>query len=510
MKVTKIFAGLLALVLVMAGAIPARAESLAVAVDLKAAKVFNFNMGSVNNFVYTGSNSGWNLTLGGKSDTGNASAAAVVSTGLNSSSTRIGIADYGTGPRAVNLGEEEGNSINSAGLIWWLFHHNPIAIAADINLAKVDNINMGAVMNFVYTGANTGLNWTFGGKSDTGKATANSNVSTDLNSSDTTIAICDFESGPMAVNWMEKEDDCQLPGSFCDLGGCCPGPGPGRPHALAAALDLTAVAVHNFNSGFVLNLVATDANSGRNLTLGGKSDTGDAEAESSVATTMNSSTTRISVMEGGTGPMAANVNTGSLALAAQADLVLVTNRNYGAVLNAVSTSANTGENMTGGKKASSDTGNATASSSVASNVNSNNTSVSVANLGSGPVAANVDSGDTCSGPCSDPCIDPCNPQLPDICGPSVCGQPVIAGGATAVNSGEGTAVSADVTAVVVSNNNVATVNNAVVTTANTGDNVTAGGCGGNASSDTGNASATSTVTNTVNTNSTTVEIGFSD
>ena len=201
----------------------------------------------------------------------------------------------------------------------------------------------------------------------------------------------------------------------------------------------------------------------------------------------------------------------ALAVALEADFVKVKNVNLGLVANCISTSANSGYNLT--VFGSSGTGNATARSTVASTVNSSTTSVTIADGSGGPTAINVG-------------------HLP---GPT-CGQGEIAmsggGGcmpAGAANLGtSGIAVTAEVNAVDVSNVNVGNVYNNVDTTANTGNNVTVGcptcpcedpcadACGSEqtcgdvisgTSSNTGNASATSTVTNTVNSNDTTVVIG---
>ena len=210
------------------------------------------------------------------------------------------------------------------------------------------------------------------------------------------------------------------------------------------------------------------------------------------------------------GPAAVNLGgKHALAVALEADLVGVRNTNLGLVANCVSTSANTGANLT--LFGSSDTGNATARSTVTNSVNSNETGVLIADGSSGPVAANVG----------------------HMGGPMMPG-----GGPVAANVGtSGIAVAAEVDAVGVSNTNVGAVVNDVDTVANSGHNVTVGcpvdpcaepceepcdkcdpcdpcdSCDGDGNdgpettSNTGNASATSTVDNTVNSNSTVVVIG---
>jgi len=507
----KLFVGtaFLALVVALFAAAPARAESLAVALDLTLVDVSNFNLGCVENFSFTRANTGWNMNVRADSDTGNAGASAAISNDVNSSSTGVGIWESGLGPMAVNVGGEEGG-FTTAQLpaLPWLFEHDPIAVAADVDLVRVSNFNAGGVGNMVFTGANSGWNWTFMGGSDTGNAKASAVVSTNLNSSTTNVAIYDFESGPVAVNWSPVGDgDGELECSSC------------MPGALALAADLTAVRVTNFNAGYVANVVATWANTGNNVTLKGSSDTGNASAGSSVSTAMNSSNTSVTVTESGMGSVAANVGSGSLAVAAEADLVAVDNTNLGMVVNGVVTKANTGQNFT--SKGDSDTGDAAASSRVSNSVNSSTTSVSVADNDS-PAAVNADPDGLCDGPA-------CGQTdcLGDGCG--------VAGGPVAANVGtEGAAVAADVTVVTVDNSNGALVSNDVDTTANTGDNYTVGGCcpdedlgeeqscgdpcGDPCSpdcgecvecpeSDTGDASASTTVSNTVNTSSTTVVIG---
>ena len=371
-------------------------------------------------------------------------------------------------------------------------HAGSLAVAVDLTGVKICNFNLGGVGNFVNTSANSGWDFTMWGDSNTGSAVASANVGSTLNSNSTAVAIYDFESGPVAVNWEEEDGE----------NGCwpilCVDP-------IAIAVDLTLVKVSNFNAGMVINKVGTFANSGRNWTFAGDSMTGNANASASVSTNLNSNSTSVSVQEGGAGPMAINLGGEyALAVALEADLVKVTNKNFGMVANCVNTSANSGRNLT--VFGSSDTGNATARSTVASTVNSNSTSVSVADAASGPIAANVGGfGGGCGG---------------EIVG----GQCLVGSGPVAANLGtSGIAVSAEVDAVNVSNMNVGYVKNNVNTSANTGGNVTIGCptcpcedpcadqiCGIQVTepdSDTGNATATSTVENTVNSNSTTVVIG---
>jgi len=487
MKKVKIFVGVAVLVAALVVAVvPADAHSLAVAVDLKAVKVSNFNFGSVFNLVVTGANSGLNHTFKGDSGTGNATADASVSTDLNSNSTEVMVWEMGQGPLAMN-------------------RNKGIAVAVDATLVKVDNFNLGSVNNMVFTGANSGGNVTDGIAADflsshrrphrgsidpiesnTGNAVAEADVSTKLNANSTTVAICDFENGPVAVNWQERcRRDCRKGKCQCD--------------PIAVAVDLTAVEVCNFNAGMVLNVVGTGANTGWNNTSGGNSHTGNARADASVDTTLNTNETAVMVSESGSGALAMNKSKcGGLAVAVEADLVKVGNVNLGYVANYVITGANSGLNHT--SKGDSHTGNAVALASVKNSVNSNTTFVGI--IGSDGAAA-VNGGSTCVDvPCVG-CVDVCHSD-----------------GVVAINDGKGVAVAADVDAVSVSNTNVASVDNVVVTAANTGGNETGssnptcgsncGGCpspdsGGDSS--TGNASASSTVNNTVNSNSTTVVIG---
>jgi hypothetical protein len=485
MKKVKLLMGLAVMVVaLLVAAVPADAHSLAVAVDLTGVRIHNFNNGQVFNLVGTLANSGWNDTSSGSSDTGNATASTSVSNDLNSNSTGVMVSEMGDGPLAMNRGKG-------------------IAIAVDATLVGVCNFNYGTVSNMVFTGANSGLNETtgkedmwphfgfswfpwFGGdevESDTGNAIAKATVSTNLNSNDTFVAVCDFENGPKAINW---ERPCRFH-CFYDRCGCDPDP-------VAVAVDLTAVKVSNFNIGSVMNMVFTGANTGWNDTSGGSSDTGDARATASVATTLNTNHTCVMVSEGGSGALAMNnARHGGLAIAVEADLVKVDNMNLGYVANFVGTLANSGGNTTSG--GSSGTGSAIASASVTNNVNSNSTFIGISGSDS---AAAVNGGSTSIRvPCDGP-IDVCNPD-----------------GVVAVNDGKGTAIAADIDAVSVSNTNVAEVDNVVVTSANTGGNETGDidqgsfGCGQDDGGDssTGNASATSTVENTVNSNSTTVVIG---
>jgi hypothetical protein len=478
----------LALFLFLPSAAYAQGHSLAVAVDLNAAKVCNFNAGWVGNFAFTRANTGWNWTFDGDSMTGNAHADADVGTETNSSSTAVAITDTGMGPIAVNSGMSYGGEEFGGecfGLWCWLFSHDNIAIAADLNLVKVKNFNVGMVDNLVFTRANTGWNLTFGGSSDTGNATAEADVDTELNSSTTSVAIHDYEWGPVAANF-----DYGFAGQ--NNGG----------DSLAVAVDLNAAKVKNSNMGRVSNLVTTRANTGHNVTGGemlcmsecengdgASSNTGNATAEADVDTELNSSSTTVAIVDSGSGAVAANVNSGSTAIAVEANLAKVKNTNLGAVTNIVETSANTGLNHT--VDGSSDTGNAVADTSVDNEVNTNETNVSISDTSGGPTAVNAD--EECGGPCDGDVIDPC---VGDGCGGS--------GGTVAANvDTEGTAVAADVDAVEVKNTNMGMVINETDTTANTGANHT---CGEETETDTGNATASTEVDNTVNTNTTTVVI----
>jgi len=383
-----------------------------------------------------------------------------------------------------------------------------LAVAVDLAEVEIHNFNVGGVGNFIHTRANSGFNFTMFGGSGTGNAASSANVESTLNSNKTNVAVYDFESGPVAVNLGGEDRKC----------GGNPCPSPCWPFKcfdrVAIAADLTKVEVCNFNAGLVINGIRTDANSGHNFNFAGDSLTGSANASAAVDTKLNSNVTTISVTEGGTGPMAVNLGgRHALAVALEADFVKVKNVNLGLVANCVSTSANSGYNFTA--FGSSDTGNATARSTVASTVNSSSTSVAIADGSGGPTAINVGHkpGPTCG---QDEIVLESGGCMP-------------AGGLMAANLGTGgIAVTAEVNAVDVSNVNVGNVYNNVDTSANTGNNVTVGcyqdpcpkpdpceeqtcgvvsGDGEGTSSNTGNASATSTVTNTVNSNETTVVIG---
>jgi hypothetical protein len=374
-------------------------------------------------------------------------------------------------------------------------HAGSLAVAMDLTKVKICNFNMGGIGNFIHTQANSGMNFNMWSDSDTGNAAASASVGSTLNSNSTAVTICDFESGPVAVN---------MGGGGGMPGLCWPFLCYGK---VAIAADLTEVKVCNFNAGLIINGIRTAANSGHNWTIAGDSMTGNANASANVSTNLNSNSTSVTVMEGGAGPMAINLGGWrALAVALEADLVKVKNMNLGLVANCISTSANSGGNMT--MFGSSGTGNATARSTVASTVNTNSTSVMIADGSSGPVAANIGGS-----------LAMCDGEMVD-------GHCLLDGGPVATNHGtSGKAISAEVDAVDVSNTNIGEVTNKVNTTANTGDNVTIGCCKDpcpdpcdpdpcdpdpcdpeGPDSDTGNATATSTVTNTVNTNSTSVVI----
>lgn len=366
-----------------------------------------------------------------------------------------------------------------------------VALSTDEVKVKVNNFNFGDVYNHVFTSANSGYNFTYKAGSDTGNASAGTAVSTGLNSSSTMVAVADFANGPVAYNEAGHTRHHKMHHGF----------------SFAYAADELKVGVNNFNMGHVANMVATMANTGMNMTFRGDSATGNAEAGSMVSTDLNKNQTGVLVTAMGAGPGAVNMGNGGMAMAMEETKVKVNNFNMGCVVNGVATMANTGANMTfGGTSA---TGNALAAAYVGNEVNSNTTKVAVMDTTS-PVAANVSHmgmGDSMGG---------------GDCLPGVCD-----GGTTAANVGtSGVSMASDETKVEVNNTNMASVDNNVVTTANTGGNVTVdeedhhhqgpprGGCSDFGCGDfpmpepnttsTGDAAAVSEVTNTVNTNDTTV------
>ncbi|KPJ70099.1 hypothetical protein AMJ51_02560 [Microgenomates bacterium DG_75] len=251
------------------------------------------------------------------------------------------------------------------------------------------------VMNMVDTWANTGWNTTSGGDSDTGNARATASVDTTMNTNGTCVMVKEGGSGALAMN-------------------------KGRRGGLAIALEADLVKVSSANMGFVLNLVGTSANTGHNTTSGGDSDTGSAVASASVVNDVNSNSTFVGIM-GSDGAAAINggsthvrvpcdgcvdvcdpdgvvaVNDGKgVAIAADVDAVSVSNTNVADVVNVVDTSANSGNNDTGGddcdcksgcgdhhdkdEGGDSTTGNASASSTVENTVNSNSTTVVIGGM----------------------------------------------------------------------------------------------------------------------------------
>ena len=493
---------------------------LAVSADVIVANVDNTNVGRVCNFTQTRANTGDNFTYGASSFTGTAGAYADVGSGLNSSSTGVYVTNTGSGPVALNLEEHylpnpsllpfsvSGGSMNYPWLLGFLFGPGSKAVALDLTYLNVDNFNSGMVGNNVLTNSNTGNNITLGGTSQTGAAVAGSKVTTNLNSNSTGVYVTDSESGPLAANmgtyvYDDVLDANYVPMYFGDL---------------AVALDITNVDVSNFNHGYVFNNVDTNANTGYNFTLGANSGTGGALAGADVSSTVNRNVTTVAVSETGVGPMALNSEenfgvrlnpvfmSGSIAVAGEVNVALVDNTNHGMVLNDVDTNANSAHNLAFG--GSSNTGMALSYAVVGSNVNSNTTTVGITDTSS-PTAMNSDSQVNTTGGCV--------PSVGFPCGGST-------GGTTAANVGDsGVAVAVDATIASVTNNNTGTVVNNVTTEANTGGNMTKG-CGEitcpcdqpnptespapvvTTTSSTGDAVASSEVSNTVNTNTTTVVI----
>lgn len=501
-------------------------ENWAVAVDANLVGIFNENYGDVCNFAFTNANSGFNYVTGKKvtSDTGNALAGAEVTTDENANKTAVTLGDGGEGPVAVNEVENENGRVHKEDK---KEGGDNTAIAVDLNAVLVTNFNFGFVNNSVVTGANTGFNKVNGKKAvdaGTGNAEAGAEVATTLNTNKTEVTVDDSESGPMALNSQttKKHDCCE---DDCDEECCDEEPEcgcadftsgqNGKKHHdndnLAVAVDVNAVLVDNLNVGFVSNFVMTGANTGVNFVDGKKAvttDTGDALAGTKVDNSVNSNETTVTITDDGAGPAAINSaelekshrrsqsheKGDAVAIAADVNLGAVLNTNFGLVANVVYTGANSGGNYT--SKGSSSTGNATAYSAVTNDVNSNTTSMTI-NGGTGAVAVNSNGTNDSS--------SPCEPNTP-------CAQ---GDGTYAGNIGTtGTAVAVDVTAAAVTNENMGVVTNVVGTTANTGGNMTGGeekksccDCDQTTTTtSTGDATAGTSVSNTVNTNDTTVVV----
>jgi len=422
----------------------------------------------------------------------------------------------------------------------------PLAVAIDEMDIDVDHSNFGMVTNFLFVRANSGWNDTYGPGADvdTGNATVGATVGTGMNSNTTGIAVVDAEWGPFAVNFGYGDYRLEGEGSVEGGGPGCLFPMPcwmrmalgywlwtGNP--VAIAWDNTEIDVHNFNIGFVSNDLMLLANTGHNLTVGSKVDTGNAAVTANVGTTLNTNTTNISMYESGVGPVAVNFDFGMeagsecfghgpLAVAVESDKISVSNFNLGVVENNVFARANAGWNVTIGEGADVDTGDAAVTSNISNAVNTNTTSISKTDMAIGPVAVNGELDGGCGGITGIPCL------------------PAGGVGPVAANIGtSGIAVAVESDSIEVSNANEAIVSNNEILLANTGHNVTVGcpvepcpeptpteppccdPCGGCEAGveivdptptpattvDTGDAAVTTTVTNTVNTNSTTITVG---
>jgi len=405
----------------------------------------------------------------------------------------------------------------------------PLAVAVDEMDIEVSNFNFGWVTNKVFARANTGWNYTYGWRAgiETGNASVGATVGNGMNSNTTSGSIADAELGPMAVNFGYGGYNYDAEGSTECYGGCLPKKCLSMPcwmkmavgywlwtgNPVAIAWDNTEIEVKNVNFGFVSNDLMLLANTGHNLTVGSKVDTGDAAVTVNVGTTLNTNTTRLEMYESGMGPVAVNFAMGDvyrvpLAVAAESDEISVSNFNFGMVGNNVLARANTGWNGTYGKGKDVDTGDAAVTSNISNAVNTNTTSVAKTDTAVGPVAVNAElSG--CGGLSGVPCL------------------PAGGVGPVAANIGtSGIAVAVESDEVEVSNKNGAIVTNNETLVANTGHNQTGCelspcppkpceiGCESEAGAeavtttvDTGNASVTTTVTNTVNSNSTTITVG---
>lgn len=348
------------------------------------------------------------------------------------------------------------------------------AKAVDFTYVDLDNSNRGFVGNWQTAKSNTGFN--FGGEDaviGTGSAEAGTQTSSSLNSNSTEGTLTDSQSGPTAVNY--SEGDYLLNGS----------------DSVAIAVDIKYIGVHNFNGGVVINDSLARANTGFNRAgEDSEIDTGSASAQTTTSTVMNSNETTVTVEDTGMiGPVAANVDfnyfadgadampaqlEGDVAVAIEADIVLVENRNFGFVHNDSVAMSNTGGNFTG-EDSELETSAAQASTSTDSTVNLNQTSVTLTDSGIvGPMAINAD-GDFTYGDIEDSCI------------------------------GGDFALAVDKNAAIVLNDNSAFVINDSKAMANSGLNKT----GEDSELTTGGATASTATTNNVNSNSTNVVIADS-
>lgn len=270
---------------------------------------------------------------------------------------------------------------------------------------------------------------------------------------------------------------------------------------LAVAVDEMKINVDHTNFGVVTNFVFARANTGWNFTYGQGTDveTGNATINAGVGTGMNSNTTGVMLADAEWGPFAVNFGFGELesggedsveglccpprcrfpmpcwmrmalgywlwtgnpvAIAWDNTEIDVHNFNIGVVSNDLMLFANTGHNLTVGSEV--DTGDASIIANVGTTLNTNTTSISMYESGIGPVAVNFEFG---------------------------------GGGYVPL------AVAAESDRISVSNFNFGVVENNVFARANTGWNDT---YGEGADVDTGNASVGTTVSNTVNTNTTSI------
>jgi len=316
------------------------------------------------------------------------------------------------------------------------------AIAVDLNGALIVNDNVGAVCDFTFANANTGLN---GVEEEatitTGSASAGTDATTSLNGSEVMGSLTDDHDGPLAYNYDTDDED-----------------------ALAVAVDANLVGVINFNGGVVSNMSFALANSGFNY--GGEEsviNTGGASADTGTVTDLNWNSTDISIEDtNGRGPVAYNEDGEADGLAVAVDLngVLVVNTNLGEVCNFSVADANSGMNVSG-EESTIVTGLAEADTTTETDLNSNTTKVAITDSGAtGPVAANVD-------------FDECS-----------------------------TAVGVDANVAVVFNQNMGKVSNVSLAAANSGMNL--GGEESNIT--TGGAVAGTTTGSTVNSNTTSVTI----
>ncbi len=376
-------------------------DGTAIAVDVNAVLVANLNMGGVCNFDVAGANSGMNYVgEEGSLVTYQATADTDTNTELNTNDTTI----------VIDKTKEDGSVAANVD-----FDGDGVAVAVDVNAAVVFNGNFGGVNNVSLAGANTGVN--FGGEESsitTGAAVAGTSTTTALNTNTTSVTITDNSNGPVAVNTDDacEFDPCnpQVPSPCdedpCDDGcGCVgadscngtqSGSGPVAANidtdgGVAVAVDANIVVVANENVGYVSNTSVALANSGANGSgEEGTVSTGIATANTGTTSSVNTNDTTVSITDGASsGPVAVNEDTcDGVAVAVDANAIVVSNDNSALVVNNSTADSNTGANGEAPQNTCTDqcdddeggsvtTGAATASTTTTNTVNTNTTTFTI-------------------------------------------------------------------------------------------------------------------------------------